>query len=45
MEPGQDSHHENSPSSIKLNSISTKLGTYDGNSGTLSPFGQCHMWI
>lgn len=37
--------HEYSPGSIKINPINTKLRTYDGNPGTLSPFGQYSMWI
>ena len=37
--------HECSPGSINGNPINTKHRTYDGNPGTLSPFGQCGMWI
>lgn len=37
------SQHEYSPGSIEVNPINTKLRTYDGNSGTLSPFGQYGM--
>lgn len=39
------SQHEYSPGSIKVNPISSKLRTYDKNPRTLSPFGQCGMWI
>lgn len=37
------SQHGYSPGSISINPINTKLKTYDGNSGTLSPLGQYGM--
>lgn len=39
------SQHEYSPGFISINPIYTKLRTYDGNSGTLSPLGQYSMLV
>lgn len=39
------SQHEYSLGSININSINTKLKTYNRNSGTLSPLGQYDMSI